>query len=93
MKKIITLKKNIEFPVKDFMVKCILPCFLVTLLAFILQGVLTIYIHQSIVRFFIVVPISILWTLFCDYFFGLSRSEKELFLSYVQKMILKLKNR
>lgn len=87
------LKKNIEFPVKDFMVKCILPCFLVTLLAFILPGVLTIYIHQSIVRFFIVVPISILWTLFCDYFFGLSRSEKELSLSYVQKMILKLKNR
>lgn len=80
------LKKLVDFPVIKFFNKCVCPCTVVTMISFTLPGVIVYTMPQSIVRFFIVVPIAILWTLACEYLFGLDKHEKQIVLSYARKL-------
>lgn len=91
------LKRIIDFPVMDFLKKCVLQCTIVTIIAFMLPGVLVILIPQSLNRFLIVIPVAVIWTLLCEYCLGLNGAEKGLVLSFARKMtnkyIIKLKHR
>lgn len=80
------LRRIINFPVMPFLLKIVLRCSVVTFIAFSLPGFLTYLMPQSLTRFFIAVPTAVLWTLFCEYCFGLNKSEKELALSLVKKV-------
>lgn len=87
------LKRMIEFPVTEFMTKCVLRCIIVTTLAFALPGLLVLIMHPSINRFLIVVPASIVWTLICVYVLGLNKSEKDLCKSMIAKMKVRYLNK
>ena len=84
------LKRIIDFPVKRFLSECVLRCTVVTIIAFALPGLLVYLIPQSASRFFIVVPVSILWALVCSYFIGLNKDEKKVVIDAKNKMLLKV---
>lgn len=79
------LKRIMDFPVLRFLKSCILRCTVVTIVAFSLPGVLVYLMPQSVARFFIVVPVTLLWTILCDYSLGLNKEERGL----VKKIALK----
>lgn len=80
------LKRIINFPVARFMKECVLRCTIFTIIAFVVPGAIVYIIPQSTGRFFIVVPIAILWTMFCVYFLGLDNSERETTKSLIKKL-------
>lgn len=80
------LKRIMDFPVLRFMKECVLRCTVVTVIAFCLPGIIVYLMPQSILRFVIVVPVAILWTLLCDYFIGLNKDEKKLAITLVKKI-------
>lgn len=71
------LKRVIDFPVKQFMRKCVLLCTIVTIIAFTLPGIITTFMPQSLLRFCVSVPVAVVWTLLCDYLIGLNSTEKK----------------
>lgn len=81
------LKRLIDFPVKNFMRQCVLRCTVVTALAFALPGVLVYLMPQTTLRFFIVVSVSMLWTLICAYRLGLNSSERLAVRSIINKVL------
>ena len=80
------MKRIMDFPVMLFLKTCILRCMFVTIIAFSLPIVLVIILPQTYSRFFLVVPVAILWTLLMEYSFGLTKSEKD-FIKIVSKKI------
>ena len=70
------LKRLINFPISLFMKNCVVKCTLITIVAFTVPGIIVYMMPESLTRFFIVIVISIIWTLFCSYFIGLNQSEK-----------------
>lgn len=83
------LKRIINFPVVRFMKECVLRCTMVSIIAFILPGALVYLIPQSACRFFILVSLSILWTIFCAYFLGLNKNEKVTTKLLIRKLVKK----
>ena len=83
------LKRIMDFPVLRFLKEVVLRCTFVTMIAFVLPGILTFVMPQSISRFFIVVPIAIIWTLVCVYTLGLTKSDRLL----ANTMVLKMKDK
>lgn len=75
---LIELKRIMDFPVIRFLKDCLLPCTMVTIIAFALPGLLVYMIPQSLCRFMIVFPLAVLWTLLCEYIIGLNSEEKNL---------------
>ncbi|MBO5706057.1 MAG: hypothetical protein J6S05_03540 [Bacteroidaceae bacterium] len=86
---LVELKRIIDFPVLRFMKECVLRCTIITIIAFVVPGIFVYIMPQSTLRFFIVVPIAIIWTLLCEFTLGLSKSERALVLSTGKKMVNK----
>lgn len=84
------LKRIVDFPVIRFMNECVLRCVFVTSIAFLVPGICVYLIPQSTVRFFIVVPVAIFWTLLCEFILGLSKNERSLVLTVGKKISYKL---
>lgn len=84
------LKRLIDFPVKRFLNECVLRCTIVTLIAFVIPGVLVYSMPQTTTRFVIVVLTSIIWTLICAYSMGLNRSERYAVNSVTNKLLGKM---
>ena len=78
------LKRIIDFPVISFLKDCVLPCSVVTIISFALPGALTFLMPQSLLRFLIIVPFAVIWTLLCEYCLGLDSTEKEWAKSFVK---------
>ena len=70
------LKRLINFPVKRFLKECVWRCSCVTIIAFALPGIIVNMMPQTMSRFVLVVVTSLVWTIFCAYFMGLSKEEK-----------------
>ena len=83
------LKRIVYFPVLRFMKECVLRCVIVTAIAFVVPGICVYLIPQSTARFFIVVPIAIIWTLLCEFILGLSISERSLVITVGKKAVYK----
>lgn len=84
------LKRQINFPVKEFMIKCVLRCTLITVIAFAIPGVLTYILPSNDFRFLMVVVISLLWTSFCGYYIGLNKEEKAKVKNIMAKLYTKI---
>lgn len=87
------LKRIMDFPVILFLKKCVLRCLIVSVIAFILPTIIVYLIPQSIIRFFIVVPIAIVWTIVCEYYLGLELEEKKTAIAIAKKMLYKVTNK
>lgn len=73
------LKRLMPFSVHQFMREVIIPCLLVSVTSFIIPLAVCYYMESGLIRFFINVPLSILWTLVCCIVFGLTSNERHYF--------------
>lgn len=73
----IRLKALMPFSIRQHITECLIPCVIVSLTSFIIPVAICMNMEESLMRFFIVVPVGVLSTMMCCYLFGLSRSERE----------------
>lgn len=83
------LKRIVDFPVARFMKECVLRCTIITIIAFVVPGICVHLMPQSTIRFFIVVPVAIIWTLICEFVLGLNKNERALVISTGKKILNK----
>ncbi len=88
--RIYDIKKLMTFSVSVFMKEAVYPCLIVSFLSFVLPLFICYIFEPSIFRFFINVPVAILWTFLCCITFGLSKSERQFFLD---RLLMKLKKK
>ena len=81
------LKCLMTFSVKQHLRDCIYPCLIVSVTSFILPVILAQFMEQGGVRFFIMVPVSVLWTCVCCVVFGLSQGERLFFWNKMQSVL------
>ncbi len=77
--RILDIKRLMTFSACQFLKDCCLPCAIVSVTSFILPVIVTYSMEKSIARFFINVPMSVLWTILCCVVFGLTKSERIFF--------------
>lgn len=85
------LQRNINFPMVKFIKDVFLHCIFVTIISFSLPGLIAFSMPKSYLRLIIVIVISSVWSLLCDYVIGLSKSEKQYVNSVAKKMLSKIK--
>lgn len=83
------LKRIFPYSCLEYLKVVIWPCIYVTLISSIIPVTLHLIISQSIIRMIIVGVTSVGCTLLCSYYYALNNYEKELVLSFVQKIIKK----
>lgn len=81
------IKDNMAFSIKDAIKECFLPCIIVSVVSFIVPVIISLFWQQCLFRFFFMVLISVLWTLFCCTIFGLTNHEREYFLIKIKTTI------
>lgn len=86
------IKKLMTFSIRQFMREVVNPCMIVSITSFILPLVVCYYMEASVLRFFIVVPIAVLWTCVCCVLFGLTKSERLFFWNRAKIVFAKLKH-
>lgn len=70
------IKKLMQFSIRRFIFEVFCPCIAVSVTSFILPMIVAHYMETGVVRFFVNVPVSVLWTGICCIFFGLTKSER-----------------
>lgn len=85
------IKKLMPFSMRQFMREVAIPCLIVSVTSFILPALICYFIEPGITRFFINVPVAVLWTLICCFIFGLTKNEKDFFLDRAMAIIKKIK--
>ena len=87
--RITTLKRLMDYSAVRFLTDTLLPCIIVSITSFMLPALLAALMEQSIMRFIVMVPISVLWTGTCCYVFGLSKGERRAITDKVFTLIQK----
>ena len=85
----IAIKRLMRFSIRTHFRECIAPFIMVAISSFFLPFLLSIFFNHGIVRFCIIVPVSVSWTLICSYIWGLSHSEKTFVLNKFKLIIKK----
>lgn len=91
--RIVDVKRLMIFSARQFLKECCIPCVIVSVASFILPVIVAHYMEQSILRFFINVVVSVVWTGFCCIVFGLTKSERKFFLDKVLLAINKVRSK
>lgn len=73
------LKRLMPFSVRQFLKEVFVPCILVSILSFAIPLIVCYSMEPGILRFFINVPIAVLWTGICCVIFGLTKNERIFF--------------
>lgn len=83
------LKKLMQFSIRRFMRDVFIPCMIVSMVSFIAPLVICHYMESGLLRLFINVPISVLWTVGCCIVFGLTRNERCFFYEEVKQILIR----
>lgn len=86
-----TLKRLMDFPVWRFMKEGIYPCLIVSVVAFLIPGIIGLLLQPGIIRFIIVVPVSIIWASICCYYLGFSESERTFIVDKAKLLYAKIR--
>ncbi len=70
------LKKLMPFSIQQFLYEVFIPCIIVSITSFIIPLMICYQLKPSLLRFFINVPLAVLWTCICCYLFGLTKNER-----------------
>lgn len=70
------LKQLMDFSIIRHLKEAIFPCLLVSIFSFVLPTVVSHYMQQDILRFFVNVSVSVIWTCLCCLIFGLTKGER-----------------
>lgn len=71
------IKRLMRFSVIEHFKVCIIPCLVVSVVSFALPLLINNIMEPSLLRFFINIPLSVLWTLICCILFGLTKTERQ----------------
>lgn len=85
------LKKLMHFSIRRFMKDAVIPCAIVSIASFIVPLILARHMEQGVLRFFVMVAVSVLWTVFCCILFGLTSSERQFFRDKAKQLLNKFK--
>lgn len=83
------LKRLMDFSVRQFLEESILPCVIVSITSFIVPVIVAYNMEEGLIRFFLNVVISILWTGLCCVVFGLTKSERKFLLNKAKSVVRK----
>ncbi len=76
-----------EFSIRDFFKRIYYPCVKISILAFSLPIFLSYVIEPTLLRFFILIPFSVFWTICIIVILGLTQSEKKFIKSKFSRII------
>lgn len=82
----IRIKSLMPFSIRQHIKDCVVPCVIVSITSFIIPLIVCYNMDDSLLRFFIVVPLSILSVIGCSLLFGLSKGEREFFFRQGRKL-------
>lgn len=85
------IKKLMKFSVRQFMQDVFIPCMVVSILSFILPIAVCNFMEPGILRFFINVPIAVLWTCICCILFGLTKGERMFFWGKAKQLLSRIR--
>jgi O-antigen/teichoic acid export membrane protein len=71
------IKSLMSFSIRGYLKDCIIPCVIVSCTSFIAPLILAYFVEESLIRFLLMVPLAILWTILCCYYLGFNKQEKE----------------
>lgn len=74
--RIYDIKHLMIFSIRQYLKECIIPCMIISITSFIIPIIIVQFMEQSIIRFFVNVTVSVLWTCLCCYLFGLTKNER-----------------
>lgn len=85
------LKKLMTFSIHRFVRDVFIPCMAVSILSFIIPLLICYYMEPCILRFFINVPLAVLWTSVCCVLFGLTKGERQFFWDNTKRILSKIR--
>ena len=88
---LVILHRMFEYSYRDYLIKVVLPCVLVTILSFILPFCIILWLPESIFRVLLVGMTVVVTVLPISYFLALDSDEKKMVNSFVNKLIKKSK--
>lgn len=77
---------------KSYIKKVYVPCFITTVISCVSPGLIRYFMNEGIVRFLIVVFISVIATIFSIFIVGINKYERNLLISIFKKKVFKTKN-
>ena len=84
---IFIVKKVIQFSVKLYFNQVIIPIIIVTIISYVLPFIIHLNMEYGILRFFVVSFSGLIFSLFSIYFLGISKGEKTMVKSWVNRKI------
>lgn len=85
------LKRLMVFSIRQHIKDSLWPCILVSVTSFIVPMILAYVMKDGIVRFFVMSTVSVLWTLLCCIYLGLTKHEREFFIAKVKDVLVKIR--
>lgn len=85
------LKKLMPFSIRQFLRDVFIPCMIVSVVSFIVPLVVCHYMERGLLRFFINVPVSVLWTIVCCTLFGFTKNERAFFVDKAKSVFSKIR--
>ncbi|MDN0071324.1 hypothetical protein QVN97_04790 [Bacteroides caecigallinarum] len=85
------MKRLMPFSIRQFLREVFVPCITVSVASFVLPLAVCYYMESGLLRFFINVPLAVLWTAGCCLVFGLSKSERQFFYEKSILLVSKIK--
>ncbi len=77
--RIIDVKRLMTFSARQFLKECCVPCAIVSVTSFLVPTIVVNLMEQGILRFFVDVAVSVIWTGICCLVFGLTKNERRFF--------------
>lgn len=75
------------FPFKDYIIDVVLRAFIVAVLAATIPMVISFYMDESLTRFLIIIPVSVISCIIFIYLLGINKNEKLVLFSMIKKII------
>ena len=73
------IKKLMQFSIRQHIRETLIPCLVVSVTSFVIPLCVCYYMNPGTIRFFVNVPICVIWTLICCILFGLTKNERSFF--------------
>ena len=85
------IKKLMQFSIRQFMREVFFPCMTVSVVSFIVPLAVCYYMENGLLRFFINVPVAVLWSTVCCLAFGFSKNERQFFYEKSMQLVAKIR--
>ncbi len=84
------IKRLMPFSIREFLRQVLKPCIIVSASAFLLPLIVCHYMENGLPRFFINVPVAVVWTCVCCVIFGLTKHERLFFLDKAKALLIRI---